>query len=141
MRRGRERPPGGRHSSPTFPAWEDAAATTTWTGVACRSCTLRGLVAATLFLYAFLLSFPESIYRRGARRWRKLYRANGHLFQAKRFNRVSGPLGTSPSRGPLLLLKAKREEGRHVLLSPGWALFGARGQGHRNAFTGAEMRL
>ncbi|XP_053431188.1 protein kinase C zeta type isoform X1 [Nycticebus coucang] len=29
----------------------------------------------------------ESIYRRGARRWRKLYRANGHLFQAKRFNR------------------------------------------------------
>ncbi|KAB0399474.1 hypothetical protein E2I00_015784, partial [Balaenoptera physalus] len=28
-----------------------------------------------------------SIYRRGARRWRKLYRANGHLFQAKRFNR------------------------------------------------------
>ncbi|KAM5321614.1 protein kinase C zeta type isoform 2-T2 [Glossophaga mutica] len=29
----------------------------------------------------------KSIYRRGARRWRKLYRANGHLFQAKRFNR------------------------------------------------------
>ncbi|XP_075695759.1 protein kinase C zeta type isoform X3 [Rhinoderma darwinii] len=29
----------------------------------------------------------ESIYRRGARRWRKLYRVNGHLFQAKRFNR------------------------------------------------------
>uniref|UniRef100_A0A8D2F4P2 Protein kinase C zeta n=1 Tax=Theropithecus gelada TaxID=9565 RepID=A0A8D2F4P2_THEGE len=57
----------------------------------------------------------KSIYRRGARRWRKLYRANGHLFQAKRFNRVSGPLGTSPSRGPLLLLKAKREEGRHIL--------------------------
>uniref|UniRef100_A0A8D2K0G2 Protein kinase C zeta n=1 Tax=Theropithecus gelada TaxID=9565 RepID=A0A8D2K0G2_THEGE len=69
----------------------------------------------------------KSIYRRGARRWRKLYRANGHLFQAKRFNRVSGPLGTSPSRGPLLLLKAKREEGRHILRSPGSALFGARG--------------
>lgn len=33
--------------------------------------------------------FLESIYRRGARRWRKLYRVNGHLFQAKRFNRVS----------------------------------------------------
>ncbi|KAJ8780621.1 hypothetical protein J1605_000664 [Eschrichtius robustus] len=32
-------------------------------------------------------SEDESIYRRGARRWRKLYRANGHLFQAKRFNR------------------------------------------------------
>uniref|UniRef100_A0A8C6LDU5 protein kinase C n=1 Tax=Nothobranchius furzeri TaxID=105023 RepID=A0A8C6LDU5_NOTFU len=29
----------------------------------------------------------KSIYRRGARRWRKLYRASGHLFQAKRFNR------------------------------------------------------
>lgn len=28
----------------------------------------------------------KSIYRRGARRWRKLYRVNGHLFQAKRFN-------------------------------------------------------
>ncbi|XP_069932775.1 protein kinase C zeta type isoform X1 [Oryctolagus cuniculus] len=33
------------------------------------------------------LILHESIYRRGARRWRKLYRANGHLFQAKRFNR------------------------------------------------------
>lgn len=29
----------------------------------------------------------KSIYRRGARRWRKLYRINGHIFQAKRFNR------------------------------------------------------
>ena len=29
------------------------------------------------------------MYRRGARRWRKLYRVNGHLFQAKRFSRVS----------------------------------------------------
>nr|XP_020476458.1 protein kinase C zeta type isoform X3 [Monopterus albus] len=29
----------------------------------------------------------KSIYRRGARRWRKLYRVNGHLFQAKHFNR------------------------------------------------------
>ncbi|XP_057335472.1 atypical protein kinase C-like [Microplitis mediator] len=27
------------------------------------------------------------IYRRGAQRWRKLYRVNGHIFQAKRFNR------------------------------------------------------
>lgn len=42
-----------------------------------------------LLLYTFLISFLESIYRRGARRWRKLYRVNGHLFQAKRFNRVS----------------------------------------------------
>uniref|UniRef100_A0A665X2X3 protein kinase C n=1 Tax=Echeneis naucrates TaxID=173247 RepID=A0A665X2X3_ECHNA len=29
----------------------------------------------------------KSIYRHGARRWRKLYRVNGHVFQAKRFNR------------------------------------------------------
>ncbi|GAB6031305.1 hypothetical protein CHUAL_009101 [Chamberlinius hualienensis] len=29
----------------------------------------------------------KSIYRRGARRWRKLYKVNGHIFQAKRFNR------------------------------------------------------
>ncbi|XP_065338615.1 atypical protein kinase C isoform X3 [Cloeon dipterum] len=29
----------------------------------------------------------RSIYRRGARRWRKLYLVNGHIFQAKRFNR------------------------------------------------------
>ncbi|XP_015931041.1 atypical protein kinase C [Parasteatoda tepidariorum] len=29
----------------------------------------------------------KSIYRRGAHRWRKLYKVNGHLFQAKRFNR------------------------------------------------------
>uniref|UniRef100_A0A452U4J0 protein kinase C n=1 Tax=Ursus maritimus TaxID=29073 RepID=A0A452U4J0_URSMA len=50
---------------------------------------------------SFLLVFPcvperpgmpcpgedKSIYRRGARRWRKLYCANGHTFQAKRFNR------------------------------------------------------
>uniref|UniRef100_UPI00358F7428 protein kinase C iota type-like isoform X1 n=1 Tax=Myxine glutinosa TaxID=7769 RepID=UPI00358F7428 len=33
------------------------------------------------------LTVHESIYRRGARRWRKLYRVNGHTFQAKRFNR------------------------------------------------------
>ncbi|OBS80841.1 hypothetical protein A6R68_20976 [Neotoma lepida] len=38
----------------------------------------------------------KSIYRRGARRWRKLYRANGHLFQAKRFNRDS----VMPSQEP-----------------------------------------
>ncbi|XP_074599782.1 protein kinase C iota type isoform X2 [Brevipalpus obovatus] len=29
----------------------------------------------------------KSIYRRGARRWRKVYRVNGHTFQPKRFNR------------------------------------------------------
>lgn len=38
----------------------------------------------------YVFSFSKgSIYRRGARRWRKLYRVNGHIFQAKRFNRVS----------------------------------------------------
>ncbi|RXG73699.1 Atypical protein kinase C [Armadillidium vulgare] len=31
----------------------------------------------------------SSIYRRGARRWRKHYKINGHIFQAKRFNRAS----------------------------------------------------
>ncbi|KAJ8257700.1 hypothetical protein GJAV_G00188750 [Gymnothorax javanicus] len=40
-----------------------------------------------LLLYNCFISLLESIYRRGARRWRKLYRVNGHLFQAKRFNR------------------------------------------------------
>lgn len=29
----------------------------------------------------------RNMYRRGARRWRKLYRVNGHYFQAKRFSR------------------------------------------------------
>lgn len=38
--------------------------------------------------WPYFLLFSESIYRRGARRWRKLYYANGHAFQAKRFNRV-----------------------------------------------------
>lgn len=38
--------------------------------------------------WSYFLLFSESIYRRGARRWRKLYYANGHAFQAKRFNRV-----------------------------------------------------
>ncbi|ETE63794.1 Protein kinase C zeta type [Ophiophagus hannah] len=47
----------------------------------------RGHEINMLLLYTFLISFSESIYRRGARRWRKLYRVNGHLFQAKRFNR------------------------------------------------------
>ena len=55
-----------------------------------------------LFFYFLLTVFPNvpaapglpcigedrNMYRRGARRWRKLYRVNGHLFQAKRFSRV-----------------------------------------------------
>ncbi|XP_053211984.1 protein kinase C iota type-like [Panonychus citri] len=31
----------------------------------------------------------KSIYRRGARRWKKLYHLNGHTFQPKRFNRIT----------------------------------------------------
>lgn len=45
------------------------------------------LIELTNFYYFWI--FLGSIYRRGARRWRKLYRVNGHIFQAKRFNRVS----------------------------------------------------
>ena len=63
-------------------------------------CGRAGLAAPRPFLYVLLLFFPESIYRRGARRWRKLYRANGHLFQAKRFNRVSPPQGEMPGSAP-----------------------------------------
>ncbi|KAA8591201.1 hypothetical protein FQN60_002144 [Etheostoma spectabile] len=44
----------------------------------------------------------ESIYRRGARRWRKLYRVNGHLFQAKRFNRI--PANAVPMQNAQSLL-------------------------------------
>ena len=29
----------------------------------------------------------RNIYRKGARRWRKMYKVNGHIFKAKRFNR------------------------------------------------------
>jgi len=29
----------------------------------------------------------KTIYRRGARRWKKLYKVNGHIFQPKRFNK------------------------------------------------------
>ena len=35
---------------------------------------------------AFLLT--ENMYRKAAQ-WRKLYRMNGHLFQAKRFSKVT----------------------------------------------------
>lgn len=42
-----------------------------------------------LIFVCFEKMFTGSIYRRGARRWRKQYRVNGHIFEAKRFNRVS----------------------------------------------------
>lgn len=49
----------------------------------------------TIHVFPSVPNFPgmpcvgedKSIYRRGARRWRKLYRVNGHIFQPKRFNR------------------------------------------------------
>ncbi|XP_054160714.1 protein kinase C iota type-like [Oppia nitens] len=49
----------------------------------------------TIHVFASIPQYPglpcpgedKSIYRRGARRWRKLYKLNGHTFQAKRFNR------------------------------------------------------
>nr|XP_024215310.1 atypical protein kinase C isoform X4 [Halyomorpha halys] len=41
----------------------------------------------TIHVFPNAPTAPGSIYRRGARRWRKLYRVNGHIFQAKRFNR------------------------------------------------------
>uniref|UniRef100_A0A452E6A9 Protein kinase C n=1 Tax=Capra hircus TaxID=9925 RepID=A0A452E6A9_CAPHI len=53
----------------------------------------------------------KSIYRRGARRWRKLYRANGHLFQAKRFNRVR-------LSGHLRLWERSESRSRSVSRSP-----------------------
>lgn len=57
-----------------------------------KSQTIIELLLFALALFFSFLTFnlsPESIYRRGARRWRKLYCANGHTFQAKRFNRVN----------------------------------------------------
>lgn len=39
----------------------------------------------------------KSIYRRGARRWKKFYYINAHLFQAKRFNRKA-PCGHCAER-------------------------------------------
>ena len=52
---------------------------------------IKRLYSHLLFFFLFLTFYlsSESIYRRGARRWRKLYCANGHTFQAKRFNRVN----------------------------------------------------
>ncbi|CAG0919505.1 unnamed protein product [Notodromas monacha] len=56
---------------------------------------LSSLIAVTASVFPNVPSAPgmpcqgedKSIYRRGARRWRKLYKVNGHIFQAKRFNR------------------------------------------------------
>ena len=41
----------------------------------------------TITLLTFFLS--GNIYRRGAKRWRKIHIVNGHSFVAKRFSRVS----------------------------------------------------
>ncbi|RZB40759.1 C1 1 and/or Pkinase C domain containing protein [Asbolus verrucosus] len=55
----------------------------------CEAAILYSLYPTLSYDSSSVLSaFPRgSIYRRGARRWRKLYRVNGHIFQAKRFNR------------------------------------------------------
>ena len=39
--------------------------------------------------FMFIFFFTENMYRKGARRWRKLYWMNGHLFQTKRFSKVT----------------------------------------------------
>lgn len=49
----------------------------------------RSIIVVDIIPLFTILKTLGSIYRRGARRWRKLYRVNGHIFQAKRFNRVS----------------------------------------------------
>ncbi|KAK4320370.1 hypothetical protein Pmani_008785 [Petrolisthes manimaculis] len=59
----------------------------------CYSPTTQSVMSSLLYHLTSLspsspsLSDTGSIYRRGARRWRKLYKVNGHIFQAKRFNR------------------------------------------------------
>lgn len=64
---------------------------TEWMDRGSRSRRIRSIKLVLSIIYdIYVISFSEgSIYRRGARRWRKLYRVNGHIFQAKRFNRVS----------------------------------------------------
>ncbi|KAJ8916147.1 hypothetical protein NQ315_004514 [Exocentrus adspersus] len=49
--------------------------------------TFKNVIKCLLFRTQNHKAKFGSIYRRGARRWRKLYRVNGHIFQAKRFNR------------------------------------------------------
>ena len=56
------------------------------------------VIACSLFVLVFpsvpdtprlpCLGEDRNMYRRGAKKWRKYYRVNGHLFQAKRFSRV-----------------------------------------------------
>ncbi|XP_075169184.1 protein kinase C iota type isoform X8 [Haematobia irritans] len=71
-----------------------------WSGI-CDAAGIYGTHTSSFFMSGGAGLFPNvpaapgllcdgedrSIYRRGARRWRKLYRVNGHIFQAKRFNR------------------------------------------------------
>ncbi|XP_058975324.1 atypical protein kinase C isoform X5 [Musca domestica] len=71
-----------------------------WNGIF-EAATIYGVQTSSFFMSGGAGLFPNvpaapgllcdgedrSIYRRGARRWRKLYRVNGHIFQAKRFNR------------------------------------------------------
>ncbi|XP_067383524.1 protein kinase C zeta type isoform X2 [Channa argus] len=89
----------GNESSPKCPVLERRGSTTLtlcYTAPNILSCSISPAGRLPFFipstdrmagLCALVFASGESIYRRGARRWRKLYRVNGHLFQAKRFNR------------------------------------------------------
>ena len=62
---------------------------TSWECEVRPDCSYCAVVLGLQLLVTCTFHVAGSIYRRGARRWRKLYRVNGHIFQAKRFNRVS----------------------------------------------------
>jgi len=64
---------------------------------------------AAIICDIYVISFSEgSIYRRGARRWKKMYYVNGHTFQARRFNRVSIiPFNLSHCTIPVHLLPSR----------------------------------
>jgi len=45
-------------------------------------------LCCVIFIYNLFFNFI-GLYRRGARRWRKIYQFNGHSFVARRFGKVS----------------------------------------------------
>lgn len=53
-----------------------------------HTCLKCYFVPVLTHIISLSISDTGSIYRRGARRWRKFYKMNGHTFHAKRFNRV-----------------------------------------------------
>ncbi|CAF93173.1 unnamed protein product, partial [Tetraodon nigroviridis] len=54
---------------------------------------MQGEAVSPVSLQSQLFPREQSIYRGGARRWRRLHRVNGHLFQTKRFTRKA-PCGS-----------------------------------------------